>query len=121
MSNEGTLIAAMVRMVRSEYPNAWVFKVHGNPYQMSGVPDLLICLDGRLFAAEAKHHRPGESVSARLGRVTPGQWLQLQRIEDAGGVVGVVWSVEMLRHMLSGENPPPLSWYREQLSGGKPM
>lgn len=50
-------------------------KIHGSPYMESGIPDLLICLEGRFIAAEAK--RLGEKPSTV-------QKQRLKEYQDAG-------------------------------------
>ena len=64
---------------------AWVFNVHGSPYQTVGVPDLLVGYKGRFFAMEVK--RPG-------GRLTPAQAKVIEEIKSSGSVAGRVESVE---------------------------
>lgn len=63
----------------------YVIKVHGDPYQPSGEPDLICCVRGRFVALEAKIE--GNQPTALQGH-------QLRRIRDAGGRAVVVWSVE---------------------------
>lgn len=72
----------------------WFFKVVGSPYQMSGVPDILVCIEGMLFGLEVKHQKPGESEQHARDRATPGQLVQIMRINRAGGKAGVVISVQ---------------------------
>lgn len=93
-TDETGLVKAIVRAVRKHYPTAWIFNVVGHPYQMTGVPDLLIVVDGLLIGAEVKHPRPGESDQHARERATPGQRVQIQRINRAGGMAGVVITVE---------------------------
>ena len=59
----------------------WTMKIHGGPYQVAGIPDILAIKDGRAFWYEVK--RPGGKVSS----------LQLRRINElrqAGCVAEVV-------------------------------
>lgn len=93
-TNESGLVAEITKAVKARWPRAWVFKVVGGPYQMNGVPDLLICVEGILIGAEAKFLRPGESPDSARGRVTQLQRLQIKLINQAGGMAGVVMSVE---------------------------
>lgn len=92
-TNEAGLVTSIVKAVLKRHPTAWIFKVHGGPMQMAGVPDLLFCIDGILIGAEAKFNRPGESLEYTRSRATPGQRLQIQRIIAAGGMAGVVTSI----------------------------
>lgn len=94
MSNETTLTNSIRRAIKREFPDAWVFKVHGGPYQMAGVPDLLVVVDGYLVGLEVKHPKPGESIEHALGRTTEQQHAQMGAIRKAGGAAAVVTSVE---------------------------
>ena len=91
-TNESQLVEEIVAEVRRRWPHAWVFKVVGSPYQMSGVPDLLICVNGVLVGAEVKFPRPGESRLATLGRASKLQQVQIKRINRSGGLASVVTS-----------------------------
>ena len=64
---------------------AWVIKTHGSLH-IAGLPDLLVCYEGRFIGIEVK--RP-ETV----GTLTPRQSAFLRAIADAGGVSGVATSV----------------------------
>lgn len=60
------------------------FKVHGGPFQMAGLPDILGCYKGRFIGIEVKC--PGNKPTA----------LQLEvgnMILKAGGIFGVAYSV----------------------------
>jgi hypothetical protein len=91
---EAALVKRIVRSVRLEHPEAWVLKAVGNPYQVSGVPDLLLCVEGRFFAFEVKARRPGESLGHARARATAQQVWQIDRIHRAGGIARVVTSAE---------------------------
>jgi len=84
LRSERAIQADIVKHLRAS--GAWVFKVHGGPMQLKGVPDLVGCLpDGKMFALEVK--RPGE-------RLTPIQAHIIEQIKAAGGVAGRVECVE---------------------------
>lgn len=83
--NEARVVAKIRKAIIREYPEAWIFKVHGNPYQKAGVPDLLVCVEGRLVGIEVKHRKPGESRSHAIARTTPEQREQIRQINAAGG------------------------------------
>lgn len=93
-TNESGLVGAIQKAVRKHYPDAWVFKVVGNPYQEAGVPDLLVCVDGVLIGLEAKFQRPGESDEHARSRATPQQLVQIDRIRRAGGGADVVLTAD---------------------------
>jgi len=73
-------------------PETFVFKVHGGPYQMAGISDIVGVHRGRPVALEVK--RPG-------GKATAIQLAFLAKWIAAGGVGGVVTSVEEAIELLS--------------------
>lgn len=93
-TSESGLQKAIIRAVKRKFPTAWCFHPVGNPMQMSGVPDLLICINGAFVGLELKHQKPGESVAHARDRATPNQLLRIDRIRAAGGTAGVVISVD---------------------------
>lgn len=93
-TTEGRLQAAIIRALRKRWPTIWVFHPVGSPYQATGVPDLLLCVDGLFVGMEIKNPRPGESREHMISRVTPGQRAQIRAINRAGGTAGAVASVE---------------------------
>jgi hypothetical protein len=93
-TSETGLVAQIWKRIHAEHPSAWVFKVHGSPYQVAGLPDLLVCVDGLLVGLEVKFIHPGESRQHALDRVTVRQQVQINRIHVAGGTAGVVTSAE---------------------------
>lgn len=93
-TSEAGLQAQIVRAVRREYPDAWVFHPVGSPYQTSGVPDLLLSVEGLFVGMEIKFIRPGETKEHALSRTTVGQRFQIMKINLSGGIAGVVTSKE---------------------------
>ena len=71
---------------------AWVFKVHGSPYQQVGTPDLLVGYKGRFYAMEVK--RPG-------GVLSPVQAKVIEEIRASGSVAGRVESIEEAVELLT--------------------
>lgn len=63
-----------------------VFKIHGGPLMMAGLPDLVGCIRGRFFGIEVK--MPGCE-----GNVTDRQAYVHDRVTRAGGSVRVSSSV----------------------------
>lgn len=100
MPNEAALVDAIRISIAKAYPSAWFFKVVGHPYQMSGVPDLLVVIEGLLFGMEVKYRRPGESIAAAVARATPNQVIQLNKLRAAGAVAGIVLSIEEALSMI---------------------
>lgn len=82
---EGRLQLRIQKALKQEYGRRlFVFKVHGSALMMTGLPDLIGCVDGRFFALEVK--MPG-------GKVSDVQQYVMSRIRAAGGIVGVPRSV----------------------------
>lgn len=88
--NETQVVAAIKRRLLECWPGSWILKVAGGPYQEPGVPDLVVCVQGRFVALEVKHRKPGESDRHARGRATVQQAEQIRRIWKAGGVADVV-------------------------------
>lgn len=91
---ETRLVNRIRKAILAEWPDAWVVKVAGGPYQTAGIPDLLACIDGRLFGLEVKHQKPGESREKALARVTIRQQATIDRLVQAGAVAGTVLEVD---------------------------
>lgn len=92
--NEAGLQKQIVKAVKKKYPSAWIFHPVGNPYQETGVPDLLMIIETVLIGAEIKFLRPGETREHAMSRVSKRQRIQISRINAAGGMAGAVVSVE---------------------------
>lgn len=99
---ETRLVARIVAAIKAAHPEAWVVKIHGNPYQSAGIPDLLVVLGGRLAGLEVKAVRHGETAEHARKRATLRQLATLAAIERAGGVGRVVLSVEEALGVVSG-------------------
>ena len=91
---ETRLVGRIVKALAAAYPSCWTLKVHGGPYQRSGVPDLIAVVDGHPLAFEVKAPRPGESREALERRVTALQRKELADLTRAGARAAVVASVE---------------------------
>jgi Holliday junction resolvase len=79
MPLESTIVASIVRVAKSD--GWWVMKIHGGPYQLAGVPDLLCLKDGRALFLEVK--QPGKKPTA----------LQVQRMHEIERVGGATCRV----------------------------
>lgn len=91
---ETRLVDRMRRAIVARWPDAFVVKIHGNPYQTAGLPDLLVVVGGRLVGVEVKAPRAGESREHALSRVTLRQRDVLDRLARAGAISGVALTVE---------------------------
>lgn len=54
LHNQGIYAAGTPEDKMEESPVGWFFKVWGGGYQKSGIPDLLICVNGFFLAVELK-------------------------------------------------------------------
>lgn len=78
---------------------AFCFKVWGNDHTMAGLPDIVVCVDGKFLGLEVKLPESRRDVSKI-------QRLRHAQIEEAGGVVRVVCSrSEALAELQKIRNP----------------
>lgn len=71
--------------MKKNYPRAWIYKP--SDFIHSGIPDLLICIDGLFIAIELKVPGLGKKSEA-----TPIQQAELNAILNAGGRTAVCHS-----------------------------
>jgi len=90
--SETRLKAKVLAMLKKEFRDAWVYKTSDR--WKSGIPDVLVCKEGRFFAAELK---VGKNKATRL------QLSVLRKIQRAGGRVAVCRSVDQVRNLLNNE------------------
>lgn len=69
-----------------ESKDCWVLKTFSNGVQRSGVPDLLICSEGRFVGMEVK------TVGGKFNNAL--QPWNIRKINEAGGIAGVVIPTE---------------------------
>jgi Holliday junction resolvase len=82
---ESKLSRKIMDALRAE--GAFAFKIHGGPWMMAGLPDIIACVDGRFVALETKN--PGEEANtSKIQDHVHGL------IRKAGGRVAVVTNVE---------------------------
>lgn len=81
---ETILVAAIRQEIKARYPQALIFKIHGGPMQVTGIPDLLVFESGRTFGLEVKVKRVGESVEKARLRMTPRQKALIHSLRAAG-------------------------------------
>lgn len=82
---EAEIVKAMVKALRRA--KCECSKIHGDPYQERGVPDILGCYKGKMFVIEAK--RPGKEKNLSMY-----QRLKLKKYKAAGAKVGVATTVK---------------------------
>ena len=101
---ETALTKKILKRLRQE-GGFWV-KVHGGPYQVTGLPDVVGCFKGRFYGFEVK-------VSER-SEPTPRQALILSMIKRAGGVSDVIRgpteAIQAIRETHNSKLVFPRSW-----------
>ena len=90
--SETRLKEKVLAMLKKEFRDAWVYKTSDR--WKSGIPDVLVCREGRFFAIELK---VGNNKATRL------QLYVLKKIKRAGGCVAVCRSVDEVRNVLKTE------------------
>ncbi|MFW6062212.1 MAG: VRR-NUC domain-containing protein [Planctomycetota bacterium] len=79
MLNENGVKEAVKRRLKKR--GAWWTMPHQRGFSQAGVPDILVCINGRFLAIETKYGK---------NRPTARQQQQLDRIETAGGTAVVI-------------------------------
>ena len=83
---EADLVAKCMKAIRM-IPGTFCWKEHGGMYGTAGIPDIIVCANGRFIGLEVK--LPGGRYGA-----TALQLRTISDIFDAGGVAAVVRSVD---------------------------
>ena len=74
--------ATIIRWLKGQYPDAFVWKAQAGPYCRQGIPDICAIINGHFFGFEVK--RP------ELGRLSKIQEQAIKKINAAGGTAAVV-------------------------------
>lgn len=69
----------------------WI-KLHGSPFMVAGLPDIIGCYLGRFVAFEVKRDEHGKPTRLQL--------FYLERIRDSGGIAQLIWSVEQAEEII---------------------
>lgn len=91
MKESAIVSRVMKRLTADGY---FVIKIHGGPYQIAGLPDLLAIRHGRAMWVEVK--RPGE-------KTTLIQDMMIKKLREHGCTVLVAYGVEELEETLREE------------------
>ena len=83
MTKESTIQSNIIKHLKGR--GAKVVNQHGGPMSEVGIPDLLVCYRGSFVAMEVKQ---------KGAYLKPIQKVQLRRVIEAGGVAGMVRSIE---------------------------
>lgn len=81
---ERDFLLSFMAELKKQRTKMWSFKVHGEPMQVRGVPDILMCYEGLFIGLEFKIIRGGSL------KVSPLQAYTIDLIREAGGFAVVV-------------------------------
>ena len=92
---EKNIVAAIMRYLKT-VPECFTWKTHGGMYGTAGMPDIIICLNGRFVAMEVK---------TPTGRLTKLQESTLRKINDAKGYAYKVTSLQEAKEIIHNLTP----------------
>jgi len=77
------------------------YKIHGDPMQVAGIPDVLMCVDGSFVGLEAKQitDKGTLDINSLLSKV---QHVELENIAKAGGKARVVVFIQYKKFRATG-------------------
>lgn len=78
MGLEKSTVKSIMTALQKHYPGFY-FKVHGNQFQVSGIPDIIGVHKGRFIGIEVKYPGREQNLSRK-------QELMIKRINMAGGI-----------------------------------
>lgn len=84
--------ARIIRWIKDNYPDAFVWKAAAGPYSRGGIPDVCAIIAGHFFGFEVKRPEGG-----RLSKI---QEQTIQEINDAGGTALVVSYPEQVKEAI---------------------
>ena len=82
---ETRIVRKILESLSEAFQGSYFRKIHGNPYQHAGIPDIIGCVDGFFIGLEVKTDE---------GKASQLQILEGKSILTSGGVFGVVRSPE---------------------------
>lgn len=88
---ESVLQRKIQKYLKDNLPNAVVWKNHGNQYSVIGLPDIMCVYKGKIICIEVK---------IQGNKPTKLQEVTLQKLKEAGAIVGVAYSVQDVKKML---------------------
>jgi hypothetical protein len=89
--SEKNLKNKVIQFIKKNYPHIWIYKTADR--WTAGIPDLLLCNKGLLYAIELK---VGKNRPTKIQRYV------LKRIRSAGGRAAVCWSLDDVKNFLEG-------------------
>ena len=84
-------IVSNIRKYLKTVPGCFFWKEHGGMYGTAGIPDIILCFNGRFIALEVKNE---------TGKPTDLQKNTIKKIRAAGGTAEVVRSVSDVKTLL---------------------
>ena len=88
--NESDITKSILKYLKT-LPRCFFWKEHGGIYGTSGIPDIIVCIDGRFIALEVKTQK---------GKTTHLQNAAIRKIRSSGGFAFVVRSVEEAKNAI---------------------
>lgn len=89
---ERTLQSKIIKWIKQEYPQAFVWKATAGAYSRCGIPDICCVINGRFYGFEVKRPFWGKASMIQLKT--------MDQIRAAGGVAGVVSYPEDVKWMI---------------------
>ena len=89
ISSETNFKRKTLKYLRDHYPNDWFFK--SSEKFISGIPDILACINGKFFAFELK---VGSNKPTLL------QAHVINKIRKAGGAAGVAYTIQDIKNII---------------------
>ena len=91
----GVYSAGMPNDKQTETPMGWYLKIWGGGFQKSGIPDLLMCVNGIFIAAELK---------SSVGKPTDLQRKNIEMVNRGGGIGLVLYpeGFEQFKEIIKG-------------------
>jgi len=90
--NETALKAKVLKWLKKEFPEGFFYKV--SEKFTAGIPDVIGCIAGRFIAIELK---------VKGGKLTKLQEFTLRKLNLAGAITGVCYSLDEIRELLKTE------------------
>ena len=87
---EKEIVTAIIRYLRS-LPRCFCWKQHGGQFGTAGIPDIIVCLNGRFIAFEVK---------TPTGKLTKLQESVLRKINAANGRAYKVTSLQEVKQII---------------------
>lgn len=84
--------AKIIRWLKGQYPDAFIWKAQAGPYCRQGIPDICAIINGHFFGFEVK--RP------EVGRLSKIQEQTIKEINAAGGIAAVVSFPEQVEKII---------------------